>query len=155
MPGVNRMNLDRAQPTPHRNAPEGFGARDVDLGSLIGGKHLGGTLVELPPGERAWPYHWEAAHEEWLIVLAGTPTVRTPEGEEVLAPGDVVCFEAGPAGAHQLSNASDELCRAVMLSTRTRVNVVVYPDSGKVGVRTPWLGANFPQATAVEYWEGE
>ena len=152
---MNRINLDAAEPAPHRNAPEGFGARDLDLGSLIGGEHLGGTLLELPPGQRAWPYHWEAAQEEWLIVLSGTPTVRTPEGEELLAAGDVVCFEPGPSGAHQISNASGAPCRIVMLSDRVPVNVVVYPDSGKVGVRTPWLGSNFPQAAAVEYWEGE
>jgi hypothetical protein len=43
----------------------------------------------------------------------------------------------------------------VMLSNRASVNVVVYPDAAKVGVRTPWLGPNFPYQAAVDYWEGE
>ena len=33
--------------------------------------------------------------EEMFFVLSGTPTVRTPEGEEELSPGDVVYFPEG------------------------------------------------------------
>jgi uncharacterized cupin superfamily protein len=150
-----RFNLDRAELVRTSGRDDGFGASEADIGPAIGGEHLAGSVIEIPSGQRAWPYHWEAAQEEWLMVLSGAPTVRTPEGEEVLAPGDVVCFPAGPQGAHQVLNASDEPCRIVMLSDRAPVNVVVYPDSGKVGVRTPWLGSNFPEGAAVEYWEGE
>lgn len=149
------FNLERAEPAGEPDSPEAFGARNADIGPAIGADHLGGTLIEIPPGTRAWPYHWEAAQEEWLIVLSGTPAVRTPGGEEELTPGDVVCFAAGPDGAHAVHNASDEPCRVVMISNRAPVNVVVYPDSEKVGVRTPWLGSNFPEGSAVAYWEGE
>jgi uncharacterized cupin superfamily protein len=149
------FNLDRAEPEGDPEHPEAFRAREADIGSRIGGEHLGGSLLEIPPGSRAWPYHWEAAHEEWVLVLSGTPTVRTPAGEESLAPGDVVCFAAGPEGAHQVRNASDAPCRIVMLSNREPVNVIVYPDSGKVGVRTRWLHPNFPEGAGVGYWEGE
>ncbi len=150
-----RVNLDRLEPEDDADRPEGFGAREADLRRGVGGEHLGGAVLDVPPGQRTWPYHWETAQEEWLIVLSGTPTVRTPEGEEVLAPGDVVCFEIGPDGAHQVINASETPCRVVILSNRAPVNVVVYPDSGKVGVRTPWLRPNLPEAAAVDYWEGE
>lgn len=34
--------------------------------------------------------------------------VRTPAGERVLEPGEVVFFPAGPDGAHQLFNAGNE-----------------------------------------------
>lgn len=149
------FNLARAELEADPEHPEGFDAREADISGGIGAEHLGGALLEIPPGGRAWPYHWEAAQEEWLIVLSGAPTVRTPEGEERLAPGDVVCFPMGPEGAHQVSNPGDVPCRVVMLSNRDPVNVIVYPDSGKVGVRTPWLGSNFPQGAAVGYWEGE
>jgi uncharacterized cupin superfamily protein len=152
---VAAFNLDQAELPPVAGAPEGFAVRDADLGPTLGAEHLAGSLIELPPGQRAWPYHWEAAQEEWLIVLAGTPTVRTPEGDEVLRTGDVVCFPAGPEGAHQVRNDGDAPCRVVMLSDRAPVNVVVYPDSGKVGVRTPWLRPNLPHDAAVGYWEGE
>ena len=69
--------------------------------------------------------------------------------------GDLVCFVAGPDGAHQVLNRSEAACRVVMLSNRASVNVVVYPDANKVGARTPWLRSNFPGRAAVDYWEGE
>ena len=127
----------------------------VDIGSTIGAEHLGGTLFEVPPGEKATPYHWEAAQEEWLVVLSGTPTVRTPEGEEELAPGDLVVFPAGPEGAHQVRNASGAPCRFLMFSNRAPINAIHYPDSAKTAVRTPWGRSNFPDAAATGYWEGE
>ena len=42
------------------------------------------------------------------MVLRGTPTLRTPEGERTLAEGEVVAFPAGRAGAHAIRNRSDE-----------------------------------------------
>src|SRR3954470_18362604 len=150
-----RFNLDQAELVRAPAGPPGFECRDTDIAPAIGGEHLAGSVIEIPAGRRAWPYHWEAAQEEWLIVLSGTPTVRTPGGEEVLEPGDVVCFVAGPDGAHQILNASQDACRVVMLSNSEPLNAIVYPDSDKVGVRTPWSSANFPQRAAVEYWAGE
>ena len=55
-------------------------------------QQLGGSVYELDPGESICPYHYEYPEEEWLLVLAGTPTLRDPDGEHELAPGDLVCF---------------------------------------------------------------
>ena len=46
--------------------------------------------------------------EEMFFILRGTPTVRTPDGEEQLSPGDVVYFPEGPDGLHDFSNPTDE-----------------------------------------------
>jgi uncharacterized cupin superfamily protein len=43
----------------------------------------GGTLYELRPGAKS-PYHWHFGEEEWLLVVGGVPTLRTPKGERVL-----------------------------------------------------------------------
>src|SRR5215207_7522824 len=64
------FNLDRAELAGIDDGPEGVAAPDADLGAAIGGRHLGGRLVELPPGGRAGPDHWHAAQEAWLVVLA-------------------------------------------------------------------------------------
>jgi uncharacterized cupin superfamily protein len=151
---MTSFNLDRA-PLEDTGTPEGFKAREASIGEAIGAEHLAGNVLEILPGDRPWPYHWESTQEEWLIVLSGTPTVRTPEGDERLAAGDVVCFVRGPDGAHEVRNASDAPCRVILLSDRAAVNVIAYPDSGKIGVRTPWLHPNFPESAAVGYWEGE
>ena len=49
------------------------------------------------------PYHLHHGIEEWAIVIAGAPVIRTPAGERVLGRGDALCFPAGPDGAHQVS----------------------------------------------------
>jgi len=136
-------------------APDGVDASgaDIDIGT-----RLRGTVYEIGPGRKGYPYHWEAAKEEWLLVLEGTPTVRTPEGERELRPGDLVCFAAGADGAHQVVNRSSARVRFIMVSNAADPNVIVYPDSGKVGVRGN-LGlpgpANYAIDAALEYWEGE
>lgn len=135
--------------------PDGYGAAAAEIGPAIGAEHLAGQVMELAPGERSWPYHWEAGQEEWLLVLSGRPTLRTPGGERELRPMDVVCFPVGPEGAHQLRNDGEEPARIVFLSDRRDPNVVVYPDSGKVGVRAGERRWRFLEEASVGYWEGE
>jgi uncharacterized cupin superfamily protein len=52
-------------------------------------------MSEVEPGSKLWPYHTHYLNEEWVIVLRGEPTLRTPEGEQVLKEGDVACFPRG------------------------------------------------------------
>ena len=61
---------------------------------------LGASLFDVPPGGSTFPFHAHHANEELLIVLRGTPTLRTPDGERVLREGEVVAFPAGRKGAH-------------------------------------------------------
>ena len=138
---------------------EGYRWRGRMVGPVIRASLLGATVYELPPGERSFPYHYEYGNEEWLVVAAGRPTLRTPEGERELSPGDVVCFPEGPEGAHQVRNGTDEPVRVLILSTKQTPSVAVYPDSDKIGV---WPVAGeatdrllVRRASAVDYWEGE
>ncbi len=72
----------------------GYRCRAARLGPKLEASRLGMSVYDLPPGEAIGPYHFEWTDEEWLIALAGQTTLRTPEGERVLDPGDVVCFPA-------------------------------------------------------------
>ena len=83
------------------------------------------------------PYHFEWTDEEWLIALEGKATVRSPEGECMVDPGEVMCFPAGPEGAHQVRNASDEPVRVAIFSTMNEFGIVEYPEDKKVGI---WAG---------------
>ena len=85
---------------------------------MLDAARLGMTVYELPPGEAVCPYHFHWGDEEWLIVVAGTPTLRTPEGETALDAGDVVLLPVGPAGAHRVDNAGDETVRVALASRR-------------------------------------
>lgn len=92
------------------------------------------TVYDLPPGEAICPFHFHWGDEEWLFVVAGRPSVRTRSGDQILEAGDVVCFPAGPAGAHRVHNASDETVRVALFSNRHECGIVEYPDSDKIRV---------------------
>ena len=89
-------------------------------------------VYDADPGE-SLPYHYEYV-EEWLVVIDGAVVVRTPDGEDVLERGDVVCFPAGPAGAHQIMNRSKATARFLLFSKAAVPAVSVYPDADAVGV---------------------
>ena len=154
---VNVVNL-HADPTWERdNDRAGYRHRVTAVGRQLGATLLGGSLYELPAGEKTWPYHYEIGCEEWLLVISGHPTLRTPEGEQELEPGDLAVFPEGPSGAHQVSNRSDQPCRVLLLSSKSPLAIVHYPDSGKVGL---WSQADGYQAMLarepqLDYWHGE
>lgn len=131
--------------------PPGFRTRYRQLGPLLGGELLGGTVYEFDPGQRNCPYHYEIGNEECLLVLAGTPTLRHPEGRDVLVVGDVVMFPEGADGAHQLINESSEVARVLILSSMRMPSGCAYPDSGKVST----FAGVFPIGATVDYWDGE
>jgi len=114
-------------------------------------------MSEVQPGSKLWPYHAHHANEEWVIVLTGGPTLRTPDGEHVLPEGDVVAFPRGKDGAHQIINRTDAPVRVLMLSSMVGPDVVDYVDTGKV-YATDLAGEPImfsrPGPT-VDYWEGE
>ena len=135
----------------------GWRSKDAWVGAHVDAELIGGSLYELEPGDRLWPYHTHHANEEWLIVVRGEPTLRTPEGERTLTEGDVVCFRRGREGAHQVSNRTDSPIRVLMLSTLVSPDIVEYLDSGKVGARSVrgeriMLSRPGPE---LDYWECE
>ena len=136
---------------------EGFRIRGAGLGKRIGAELLGGSVYDVDPGKKLWPYHHHHANEEWLVVLRGQPTLRTPDGERRLVEGDVACFVRGGAGAHQVRNDSDEPVRLLMLSTKLAPETIEYPDSGKVLAKDAKGEDIFTSryGEPVEYWDGE
>jgi uncharacterized cupin superfamily protein len=148
---LNGDDWDRVEDRP------GWRSKDAWVGAHIGSELIGGSMYELEPGDRLWPYHAHHANEEWAIVLRGRPTLRTPDGEQELAEGDVVAFRRGRQGAHQIANRTDAPIRVLMLSTLIAPDVVEYFDSGKVASRslageTIIRGRPGPE---LEYWDGE
>jgi uncharacterized cupin superfamily protein len=149
---VSDVNLFTVELTKDDDDPDGYNTSYARVGPLVGGDRLGLSVYQMPPGQSICPYHWET-DEEWLVVLEGRATLRTPEGETELGPWDTVCFPAGADGAHKVTNRSDETLRVAMLSTRNDPGIAVYPDSNKIGVWPP--GKQFRLDDAVDYWDGE
>ena len=153
------MNLSDADFDEPREA-EGFRARRARIGRQLGSEKLGASYWELPPGQAAYPYHWHMTEEELLVVTDGTPSLRTPDGWRDLEAGEVVAFQRGEEGGHQLMNRTDDTVRFLAFSTQPGPDIVMYPDSGKVGAfeRRPEGGGLyelFRLEDAVDYYEGE
>jgi uncharacterized cupin superfamily protein len=157
MPNVFAPDFDNTETRP------GFSLNDAWIGVQAGCEHLGASLYELPPGQAVCPYHLHFASEEMLIVFAGSPSVRTPDGWRELAAGDVVAFPVGERGAHQVANLSEETARVLMVSEMVGPEVGLYPDSGKLLARELPSGRFaegalrkiFRASDEVDYWEGE
>jgi uncharacterized cupin superfamily protein len=153
---VQVFNLLSGETVAEPDMPAGFHQREAALRELLGGSMLGMSVYDLEPGEKTWPYHYELAEEEWLLVVRGVPTLREPGGERTLREGDVVCFLAGPGGAHQLRNETDEPVRVALFSTvGSSPTGTVYPDSQKVQMRGPGVRFRLRIDTELDYWDGE
>lgn len=130
----------------------------ADLGSLGGSERTAAYLYDMPPGNAMCPYHYEYV-EEWMLVVAGEASVRTPEGERKVVAGELVRFPAGAAGAHKVANRGAVPCRVMLFSERRAPAVSVYPDSNKLGVWPAGDDAEndllFVRDTAVPWAHGE
>jgi uncharacterized cupin superfamily protein len=151
---VQRFNLF-AKDWEVENERSGFRSRRTSVRRRVGAERIGGTLSELDPGEKLVPYHLHHANEEWLVVIGGRPTLRTPEGERELRAGDTVCFPRGAEGAHQVVNHSDAPARVLMLSTLIQPDVAEYPDSDKVAMWGEGLRQLLRRTPQAGYWDGE
>jgi uncharacterized cupin superfamily protein len=154
---MRRVNVLRDECPLDGDEPAGYLTGAIRVSKTLGAEALAVKVFEVGPGQSVCPYHYEF-EEEWLLVLDGSLLVRTPEGEETLQAGEVVCFPPGPAGAHKVSNRGRTPVRAVMFSSAREPAVAVYPDSDKIGV---WPGNEADDVMlhrsdgSVDYWDGE
>jgi uncharacterized cupin superfamily protein len=154
---MHRVNIATSELQYDDEDPEGFRAGLLRPGRAMGARATGASVYDVPPGQAICPYHYEVGEEEWLAVLTGAPTLRTPEGEDRLAAWDVVFFPAGREGAHQVRNDTDEPVRVLMFSNVIIPTATVYPDSDKLAVWTPDGADNVivRRSSGVGYYDGE
>jgi uncharacterized cupin superfamily protein len=114
-------------PAPYDNALAGRHRRA--LGDALGLTQFGVNLSRLDPGAVSSLRHWHTGEDEFLLILEGTPTLVTDDGERVLGPGLAAGFPAHTENGHRLENRSDKPVIYVEVGTRSARDVVTYPDA--------------------------
>jgi uncharacterized cupin superfamily protein len=133
-------------------------AEGAHLAQLLHTQTWAPSLYELGSGETTGPYQYDWCREHWALVLAGAPTLRHPDGQEVMVPGDIVCFPEGEVGAHQFLNHADGLARLLICSAPvTGPSAAIYPDDDTYVLRVPGqTGYRFRLTDQLlDYWDGE
>ena len=123
------------------------------LAELVESKHLQFDIRSLEPDRFSYPYHSHRNSEEIFVILSGSAVLRTPKGFKQLNEGDIVFFEMGPEGAHQLYNHTDKPCRYLDIRTVAGLDVCDYPDSGKVNI-LPYREI-YQSTNQVDYYKDE
>jgi uncharacterized cupin superfamily protein len=149
-------------PFQERGNGKHFAVKWGRVGPALGLNALGCAVHVVPPGKRAFPMHRHHVMDELFVVLSGTGEYRFGEETYPLRPGDLV---GAPAGTkpHQIVNTGTQELRYLGISSMTPVEVVDYPDSGKVGVMAGVKNGDFKSATyagmgrlaPADYYDGE
>jgi uncharacterized cupin superfamily protein len=131
---------------------EQFGSRVKALGAAAGCRQIGVNIEELPPQKQSCPFHYHLLEEEHILVLEGEATLRWGAETFVLKKDHYMCFPAGDARGHCLTNHSEKPFRFLIIGSREKAEVCVYPDSNKLMCRS--TGEVYLK-NPVDYWEGE
>jgi len=126
---------------------------------------IGASIYEIPPGKRAWLFHFHHANEELFYVLNGSGVIRTIDGEKSVQEGDFISAPAGEEGSHQFVNTGDEPLRYIATSTMIEPDIVEYPDSDKMFVMSGQapggdkskrrISGVYRKSDTADFWEDE
>ncbi len=130
---------------------ERYGMEFQVLSQFGGGSQITVCMEILPPGRQANQVHYHMLEEEHVLVLEGTMTARLGDRTHVVDAGHYVCFPAGQKMGHSLFNHSTAPCRYLIIGNPQPHDVVVFPETGRVGVRL--TGEGYRKAHTMEYWE--
>ena len=119
----------------------------------INPQNLNFDLRQLNPGQYSAPYHFHRFAEELFMIVSGSATLRTGKGFEIVNSGDIIFFEMGETGAHQLYNHTAEPCVYLDIRTFIGFDVCEYPDSNKLLIAPSF--EIFNKDSRVNYFDGE
>ena len=141
---------------------KGFQAKVGRAGPMLGLKKLGCSLTVVPPGKRAWPIHRHHVMDELFYIVSGSGEVRLDDQTLAVRAGDLIASPAG-AEAHQIVNTGASELRYLAISDIDTVDIIEYPDSGKVGMAAGVKDGDLTSATykamgrvtPADYFDGE
>ena len=119
----------------------------------INPQNLNFDLRQLNPGQYNAAYHFHRYAEELFMIISGSASLRTSTGIEIVTGGDLIFFEKGETGAHQLYNHTTEPC--IYLDVRVFIghDICEYPDSNKIFIVPTY--EIFKKDSQAGYFDGE
>ena len=149
-------------PLMERGNGKAFVAKWGRVGPLLGLEGLGCAVHVVPPGKAAFPLHRHHVLDELFYIVSGAGEYRFGDETHPLRAGDLVSAPAGTK-PHQIVNTGAEDLRYLGISTMSPVEVVDYPESGKIGVMAGVKNGDFKSATyagmgrltPADYYDGE
>jgi uncharacterized cupin superfamily protein len=123
------------------------------LSRLAGAQRLVFDFRSLGPEKFSFPYHFHKNAEELFYIISGMSSLRTPDGVTEVAAGDLIHFEVGADGSHQMYNHTEVPCVYLDIRTFDGIDITEYPDSNKVAL----LPAQevFEKGSMTSYYKGE
>ena len=143
--GPRESRAIAAQEVPVRTRQSGYpppfaqrvsGRQKRPLGEYFGLTNFGVNHTTLPPGSESALLHRHSKQDEFVFVLAGTPTLVTETGEIELAAGMCAGFPAQGI-AHQLVNRTAEDVVFIEIGDRTAGDEGSYPADDLRAVQGP------------------
>jgi uncharacterized cupin superfamily protein len=116
-------------------------------------ENLNFDLRKLNVGEFCSACHFHRYAEELFMIISGSATLRTPKGLERVESGDIIFFEKGKTGAHQLYNHTSEPCVYLDIRSFAGYDICEYPDSNKIFIIP--ASEIFRKDSGLEYFDGE
>jgi uncharacterized cupin superfamily protein len=159
----NIINIDQDD-LPKRliNNPKGFEAKVNRLGPIIGALQMGCSIVEVPPGKKAWPKHSHSVNEEMFLILSGDATLHYGNESTGVREGDIISCPANIEVAHQIENTGDTPLKYLALGTQKEPEICHYPDSDKYGIydnrnddEKPDIFMLMRKNDSLDYYDGE
>jgi uncharacterized cupin superfamily protein len=87
------------------------------------------------------------------LIISGSATLRTQNGLDIVNNGDMIFFEKGGSGAHQLYNHTTEPCVYLDIRTYYGFDIAEYPDSEKILIAPTF--EIFNKESQASYFDGE
>ena len=107
------------------------------LGDHFGLANFGVNLTELAPGAVSALLHHHTKQDEFIYIVAGTPTLVLDDKEYALRAGDCCGFKAGSGVGHQLVNRSREPVLYLEVGDRTAGDYAEYPKDDLAFTQLP------------------
>jgi uncharacterized cupin superfamily protein len=155
------INIDDV-PLKDRGNGKSFALKYGRAGPALGLSALGCAVHVVPPGKKAFPFHRHHVMDELFFIVSGEGEYRWGKETLPIKTGDLVAAPAG-ANAHQLINTGKGDLRYLGISSMSSVDIVEYPDSGKIGAAAGVKNGDFKSATfagmgrlqPADYFDGE